>query len=78
MIKPAKHMNLDLSLIRISALLLKRLYKKRIISIDDALSRLQQKVGEDASIVFMPALTFLYILGKVEYHQHNDSLEYLE
>jgi hypothetical protein len=32
-------------------------------------------IGGD--ILFIPALDFLFIMGKIEYHPKNDSLEYI-
>ncbi|MFH8566803.1 ABC-three component system middle component 8 [Streptomyces sp. NPDC017988] len=40
--------------------------------------RILKSVGGDAEIVFQPALSLLFLLGKVEYHTKNDSFEYRE
>ena len=77
MITPTKHMNLDLSILRISSLILNHLRKRRIVTFDEALERVTNKVGKDAALVFSTALSFLFILGKVEYHLQTDSLEYV-
>jgi hypothetical protein len=35
-------------------------------------------LGEDADVVFMPTIHFLFLLGRVEYHPQTDSFEYLQ
>ena len=64
-----------MSLIRITSLILKQLNKQRILSYDELLKYLIQKEGEDIRYVFLPALSFLYLLGKIEYHLKTDSIE---
>jgi len=45
----------------------------------DALVRfVKTKVGDDADVVVAPALNFLYLLGRIEYHVKSDTFEYLE
>ena len=34
------------------------------------------RVGQDADVSFLSALSFLYVLGRVDYHLHNDTIEY--
>jgi hypothetical protein len=33
-------------------------------------------VGDDGEAVVAPALSFLFLLGRVDYHSKNDSFEY--
>jgi hypothetical protein len=35
-------------------------------------------LGEDAEVVFLPTVNFLYLVGRVEYHPQTDSFEYLQ
>lgn len=78
MIAPTKHMNLDLSVLQISALVMNHLRKRRIVTFDEALNKVMSKAGKDASLVFTDALSFVFLLGKVEYHIQTDSLEYVD
>ena len=77
MLKPHKHMNLDLSIIRISALILKDLTQKGIVQYDELLNKLIKRVGPDVVYVFSEALSYLYIRNVIQYHPINDSFEYL-
>ena len=77
MLKPHKHMNLNLSIIRVSALILKDLMQKGIVQYDDLLDKLIKKLGSDVVYVFPNALSFLYIRNVIQYHPINDSFEYL-
>jgi hypothetical protein len=36
------------------------------------------KDGEDVRLMFGPTVSFLYLLGKLQYHDKNDTFEYLE
>jgi hypothetical protein len=35
-----------------------------------------RRVGPDGELSFLPALNFLFLVGKVEYHLQNDTLEF--
>lgn len=78
MLTPTKYMDLDLSVLRISSLIVKLLKKNRVIEYSELLNFLSDKAGEDVKHVFIPALDFLYLIGKVEYHLTSDSLEFLK
>ena len=78
MITPKKHLHLDTSVIRISALLLRELRKRRAAEFETLRGRILKIVGPDGDFAFLPALSFLYLLGRIEYHAKNDSFEYLE
>ncbi len=77
MIRPAKHLNLNTCVLRSAAILLARLQSERVcqfVELRDALSEL----GENAEPVFMPTIHFLYLMGRIEYHSHNDCFEYVK
>jgi hypothetical protein len=76
MLTPRKHLNLDVSVIRISAIMLKELNKRRVLEFERLRSIVQGRVGPDGEQLFLSALNFLYLLGKVEYHIKNDTIEY--
>jgi hypothetical protein len=56
--------------------LLKRLKKNRLARFDD-LRRLANRTIRGADPLFLPALSFLYILGLVEYRPKTDAIEYV-
>ncbi len=78
MITPAKHLDLDLSVLRAGAIMLNTLRKARRIELPKMREKLVSTMGADAELIFMPALNFLFLLGRLEYHSKNDSLEYLQ
>ena len=77
MLTPTKYMDLDLSLLRISSYIVKLLGEHKIMKYDEVLSYLSLEIGADVKHVFVPSLSFLYLLGKIEYHPISDSLEFL-
>lgn len=78
MITPTKYMDLDLSVVRVSSLIIKQFEKNQILGYSELFEYLVGKVGEDIKHVFVPALDFLYLLGRIEYHLQTDSIEFLE
>jgi ABC-three component (ABC-3C) system Middle Component 8 len=70
-------MNMDLSILSISSQIINLLKKNTIIKYTELLDHLSEIVGDDVKDVLIPAINFLYLLGKVEYHVATDSLEYL-
>ena len=76
MLKPSKHLDLDVSVLRISAIMLKELRKKGVVEFEKLRSVVLKRVGADGDLAFMPSLSFLYLLGLVEYHIKNDTFEY--
>ena len=78
MLTPQKHLNLDVSVLRISALSLKEIRKRRTIEFNTLHTRICRRTGADGSLLFLPALNLLFLLGKIDYHIKNDSIEYIE
>ncbi|EGV05822.1 hypothetical protein HMPREF9952_0800 [Haemophilus pittmaniae HK 85] len=59
-----------------ATLMLKSLKAGRYVSFDKLLSVVKKATDCDY-VLFMPAINLLYLLGLVEYHQTNDSFEYI-
>ena len=78
MLTPKKHLSLDLSPLRIASIMLRELRKARLLRFSDLQAKVVRFGGDEAAIVILPALSLLYLLGKVEYHPKNDSIEYIE
>ncbi len=76
MLKPTKYMNMEVSLPAISCELLKIFKRDKTLPYTDLLNRVIQKKGVGAKTVFLPALSFLFLLGKVEYHEKTDIIEF--
>ena len=77
MIRPAKHLNLNTCVLRAASRLLARLQRERICRFADLQASLAD-LGDDAEVVFLPTIHFLYLVGRVDYHPQTDSFEYLQ
>lgn len=76
MLRPTKHSHPDRTVINVSLLLLTRLKARRLESYGQLLTHAKRSVlGGDA--LFLPALSFLYLLGLIDYHPKTDSVEYI-
>ncbi len=83
MLKPNKHMNLDISVLNLSAQILRILKKNRIIEHNKLLSVLCKKFNNEKKCIevkctFLPAVNMLHLLGVLEYHIKTDSFEYIK
>jgi Cys-tRNA synthase (O-phospho-L-seryl-tRNA:Cys-tRNA synthase) len=78
MIKPDKHTNIKLSVPYLSAVSLGEIQRNGVIRYDDLKNVLIQKVGAGASENFQYALSFLYLMGKIEYVEKLDSIKTIE
>jgi hypothetical protein len=76
MLTPRKHLDLDSSVLRVASILLKALKRPGVMEFERLRGVVLKRVGEGAEVSFMPALNFLYLLGRVEYHAQNDTIEY--
>ena len=76
MLRPSKHSHPDRTVVSASLILLARLKTKRLEGYSELKEYLRKRVigGE---VLFLPALSFLYILGLIEYRPKTDGLEYI-
>lgn len=77
MLRPSKHSHPDQTVINVALLILARLQKYRICEYGSLVSYAKKNV-KGGDFLFLPALSFLYLLGLVEYRQKIDSIEYIE
>jgi len=77
MLIPNKYTNPDISLVAISCELLKIFQDNKVNTYADLLNKVVQKKGIESKRVFLPALSFLFLFGKVRYHQKGDIIEYI-
>ncbi|MFT8555420.1 MAG: ABC-three component system middle component 8 [Zymomonas mobilis] len=76
MLLPTKHSHPDRTVINASFLILKELKKNRIKKYDKLRKLIKDKIiGGD--VLFLPALSFLYLLGLIAYHSSADTIEYI-
>ncbi|MCG6189127.1 ABC-three component system middle component 8 [Maribellus maritimus] len=76
MIKPDRHINPDISVINISAFILKQLNAFYDIDYDELLKKVVDELGVEAKENYPYALNFLYLLGKLKYEELTDSFKY--
>jgi hypothetical protein len=77
MIRPVKHLNLNVCVIRAASRLLSRLQVERVCGFEE-LRRSLDDLGADGDVMFLPTVHFLFLLGRVDYHAQTDSFEYLQ
>lgn len=74
MIRPDKYTNLNLTVVNIGGVVLKSLYKCSVQKYDDLENYVAASLGDDAKLLFVQALSFLYALGKINYQPSTDSI----
>ncbi|MFW2503606.1 ABC-three component system middle component 8 [Clostridium diolis] len=77
MIRPHKYLDIDSCVLRIASLILKEMIDSKIISYAELYNKIYKIVGQNIEYTFLPSLNFIYLLGKIEYHEENDMLELL-
>lgn len=75
MLRPNKHSKVDQTIFALSYFILKEVKDKKIIFLNKLLKTMKTKV-DGAEVLFIPALDLLFLLGLIEYHVKNDSIEY--
>lgn len=78
MIEPQKYMDLELSLVNISYFLLSKLKKEKALKYDTALDFATMLFGDDVKETFLPALNFLFLLGKIKYNKEKDTIIFID
>ena len=78
MITPEKHMNLKVSLIRVTSILIQLLSKNKIIRYDDGMRYLEAILGKKARYMYVASLNVLFLLNKIEYDENKDSIIFIE
>jgi hypothetical protein len=76
MLTPSKHLDLDRSVLRVAAEVLAELRRRRVMEYDAVVRLVKRRTNDDGDVVVAPALSFLYLVGRLEYHAINDTFEY--
>jgi hypothetical protein len=76
MLRPTKHSHPDRTVVNVSVLLLIRLKARRLEDYD-SLRTYAKKAVAGGDVLFLPALSFLYLLGLIEYRPKTDAVEYV-
>jgi Cys-tRNA synthase (O-phospho-L-seryl-tRNA:Cys-tRNA synthase) len=75
MLKPDKHTDIRYSIVFLSAITMNEIQKSGIIKYDELKSDLIDKIGKGVAENFELTLSFLYLLGKIEYVNKLDSIK---
>ena len=75
MLRPTKHSHPDKTVIYATIRILSRLKKLRIDNYSDLLDYAKKNIS-GGSVLFLPALNVLFLMGLIEYHPKNDLIEY--
>jgi hypothetical protein len=78
MIAPHKYLDLNLSLINLGGVILNILKNEGAVKYNELFEKVIFVRGNSAKDVFIPTLSFLYILGKIEYQREIDSIELIK
>ena len=76
MVIPSKHLDLDRSAFRVASEVLAELRRRRVMKYDAVIRLVKRRVADDGDAVVAPALSLLFLLGRIEYHAKNDAFEY--
>lgn len=76
MLRPNKHSHPDRTVLAAATVLLRELRKKRVVAFDDLGRSLEPTTGSSASVLFLPAVSLLHLLGLVDYRATTDAFEY--
>ena len=76
MLKPTKFTNPEKTVLATATTLLERLREKRIESYSDLLAYTRSQL-QDVDILFVPSLSFLFLLNLIEYRPKVDAFEYV-
>jgi len=75
MIKPHKYFNYNNSVLIIGAKIIDILKYNRTVRYEIVLEKLIKSNGEESKYIFPQAISFLFLLGKIEYCKETDELE---
>jgi hypothetical protein len=78
MLKPHKFLNVELCVLNIAKDVILLLQDAQSIEYAELLSRLVQRHDKKVQEMIIPALNFLFLVGKITYHRDNDSIELLQ
>ena len=78
MIAPHKYLDLNLSILNLGGLILNLIKEDGAVKYDELLEKVILARGASVKDVFLPTLSFLYVLGKIEYQKEIDTIEFIK
>jgi hypothetical protein len=76
MLKPHKHMDLDSSVLRAGAIVLRNVRRRHVADLNTLRQRVFNASGDATDKTFGAALNLLFLLGLIKYHPATDIVEY--
>jgi len=74
MIRPTKYLDLNTCVLRTAAVMLSELQQSQAILLNELDMIVRSRIGETARFNFLPALSFLFLVGKLDYDDNADAL----
>ena len=74
MLRPSKHTDPSVSVLNVAGLTIEILQQNDIITLDDLLAILSHRTTESVKEVYHYVLSFLYLVGKLDYIPEIDAL----
>jgi len=56
--------------------MVKALSPRGVMEFEQLRGIVEKRIGTDGELSFMPALSLLFALGRIEYHAQNDTIEF--
>lgn len=78
MLRPDKHTDIKYSIVFLSAVMMKEIIDNGIIKYDDLKNSLSDKIGKGIAENYEYTLSYLFMLGKIEYVEPLDSIKALQ
>ena len=78
MLRPDKHTDIKYSIVFLSAVMMREIIDNGIIKYDDLKISLTDKIGKGITENYEYTLSYLFMLGKVEYVDKLDSIKAIE
>ena len=75
---PNKFMKFDNCMLKVGAEIIKIIIKNKKIKYSTLYDNFKKIYKEDTDYIFLPALNFLYLLGKIEYKIKKDMVELVQ
>lgn len=74
---PDKFLNFDTCILKISADILKELLMRKELKYDELHKKFKDEFKDETDYIFVPALNFLFLIGKIEYIKKGDKVRLL-
>ena len=74
MLRPFKHIDLNTCILNVSSFILDKLIECGPTKYSEVIVSLQEQFGENVRFQTGPSLSFLYLLGAIDYDQTSDTI----